>query len=151
VASFVGLILAIQCLRLLPGEYFAERSRMALRDNQPLLAISFALQGLNREQKNPNLYRYLGSARAELGDAMTEPQARSIFYEGAITAFEKGRALAPQEKAFAAGMGMAYDALGRFAEAEWMYDEALALDPKFIPAKQAYKAHLELWRQGRTP
>jgi tetratricopeptide (TPR) repeat protein len=79
---------------------------------------------------------------------MTEPQARSIFYEGAIAAFEKGRALAPREKAFAVGMGMAYDALGRFAEAEWMFNEALALDPRFIPAKQIYEAHLERWHRG---
>jgi O-antigen ligase len=147
----IGLIVVVQCVRLLPGEYFAERARTSLRDDQLILAISFALEGLNWEQKNPNLYQYLGSAREELGETMSEPQARSVFYEGAITAFEKGRALAPQEKAFAAGMGIAYDALGRFAEAEWMYDEVLALDPKFIPTKQIYEAHLEQWRRGIIP
>ena len=147
----IGLIVVVQCVRLLPGEYFAERARTSLRDDELVAAISFALEGLKWEQKNPNLYQYLGSARAELADKMSEPQARSVFYEGAIRAFEKGRALAPEEKAFAAGMGMAYDALGRFAEAEWMYDQVLALDPKFIPTKQIYQAHLKQWRQGITP
>jgi len=146
----IGLIVAFQCLHLLPGEYFTERSRMALRDNQPLSAISFALQGLAREQKNPNLYQYLGSARVEEGDAMTEPQARLSFYQGAIMAFEKGRALAPRDKTFAVSLGLAYDELGRFAEGEWMFNEALALDPKSAPTKQIYEAHLEHWRLGET-
>jgi O-antigen ligase len=146
----IGLIVAIQCVRLLPGEYFTERSRMALRDNQSLSAISFALQGLDHEQKNPNLYQYLGSARVEEGDAMTEPQARLSFYQAAITAFEKGRALAPRDKTFAVSLGLAYDELGRFAEGEWMFNEALALDPKSTPTKQIYQAHLEHWRRGST-
>ncbi len=146
----IGLIVAIQCARLLPGEYFTERSRTALRDNQSLKAIIFALQGLDQEQGNPNLYRYLGSARVELGDAMTQPMARVAFYQSAITALENGRALAPRDKTFAVSLGLAYDELGRFAEGELMFNEALALDPKSSPTKRIYKAHLESWRRGTT-
>lgn len=146
----IGLIVAIQWVRLLPGEYFAERSRTALRDNQSLSAIFLALQGLDREQKNPNLYQYLGSGRVEQGDAMIEPMARLSFYQGAITAFEKGRVLVPRDKTFAVSLGLAYDELGRFAEGEWMFNEALALDPRSTPTKQIYEAHLEHWRRGTT-
>ncbi len=147
----IGLIVAIQCVRLLPGEYFTERSRMALRDNQPLSAVFFAIDGLDREQKNPHLYQYLGSARIEQGDAATtDPGARLYFYEAAITAFEKGRALAPRDKTFPVSLGLAYDELGRFAEGEWMFNEALALDPRSTPTKQIYEAHLEHWRRGTT-
>ena len=81
---------------------------------------------------------------------MTEPQARLSFYQGAIMAFEKGRALAPQDKTFAVSLGLAYDELGRFTEGEWMFNEALALDPKSTPTKQIYEAHLEHWRRGRN-
>jgi O-antigen ligase len=146
----IGLILAIQCVRLLPGEYFAERSRTALRDNEPVRALFFALKGLEREQKNPNLYQYLGSARIEEGDNMKDPVARFSFYQAAIRAFENGRALAPRDKTFVVGIGFIYDEMGRFAEGEWMFNEALALDPRSIPTKKIYEAHLDSWRRGTT-
>jgi O-antigen ligase len=146
----IGLFLLIQCARLLPGEYFTERSRAALRDNHPTLSIFYALQGLKYEQSNPFLYQYLGSARMEQGDLMPSG-ARDSFYRAAIEAFEKGRALAPQEKAFAHGLGIIYDALGRFEEAEWMYGQANALDPKFLPARSLYEAHLQKWKASGAP
>lgn len=144
----IGVILAIQCLRLLPGEYFTERARTALRDDQLPAAVFFAIDGLDREQKNPNLYQYLGAARVEQGDATPQPLTRSYFYEAALRAFEQGRALAPRDKTFAVSLGLTYDQLGRFAEGEWMFNEALALDPKSIPTRDIYEAHLENWRRG---
>src|ERR1700730_4423671 len=65
----IGVIVVIQCIRLLPGEYFAERARKALRDKHAGTAIRFALRGLETEHTNPNLYDYLGSAQIERGDA----------------------------------------------------------------------------------
>jgi O-antigen ligase len=148
----LGVLLAIQCVRLLPGEYYTERARIAVRDNEPLSAILLALQGLRWEQKNPNLYRYLGSARIDRGDEMTDPRARASFYEAAVPAFEKGRALLPRDKTFAIGLGTVYDELGRFQEGEWMFGEALALDPRSVPTRNVYEAHLRRWRDGnRAP
>ena len=146
----IGLVLIIQCARLLPGEYFAERSRTALRDGQPLSAIFFAVRGLEVEKNNPNLFDYLGSARIEHGDSMSDPSARESFYLSAITAFQNGHALSPQDQNFSVELGFAYDGLGRFAEAEWMFNEALALDPKSVSIKKYYEAHLEQWRSGKT-
>jgi O-antigen ligase len=146
----LGLLMAIQCLRLLPAEYFAEKSRTALRDNDPAASIVFALRGLEKEKKNPYLYQYLGSARIEEGDSMTNPRARVSFYEAAIGAFENARVLAPQDKTFPIALGTLYDLLGRFPEAEWMFDEALALDPRSIPTRQCYEAHLKNWSAAKT-
>lgn len=146
----IGTILVVQCVRLLPGEYFTERSRTALRDDQPASAVFFALKGLAWEKKNPNLYQYLGNARAGLGDTMFDPEARSSFYEAAIEAFEKGRALAPRDTTFAVNLGFAYDELGRFDEGEWMFNEALELDPKSIAIQEIYQAHLERWLLGKN-
>jgi Flp pilus assembly protein TadD len=106
---------------------------------------------LDREQKNPNLYQYLGSARIERGDAATnDPQARLHFYQAAFKAFQQGHVLAPRDKTFAVSLGLTYDELGRFAEGEWMFNEALALDPRSIPTKDLYEAHLKNWRRGTT-
>jgi tetratricopeptide (TPR) repeat protein len=146
----IGLILVVQSVRLLPGEYFTERSRTALRDDQPASAIFFALRALSWEQKNPNLYQYLGNARAGLGDTMTDPRARLSFYEAAINAFEKGRMLAPLDRNFAIQLASVYDELGRFAEAEWMFNEALRLDPKSESLRRYYEAHLERWELWLT-
>ena len=147
----IGIILAVQCVRLLPGEYFAERSRTALRDDQPASSVFFALKGLAWEKQNPNLYQYLGNARAGLGDRMPDPVARLSFYEAATQAFEKGRALAPRDTTFAINLGFTYDELGRFEEGEWMFNEALELDPNSLAIQEIYEAHLERWRTGKTP
>ena len=61
-----------------------------------------------------------------------------------------GRALASREEAFAIGMADSYDALERFNEGEWMYQEALALDPKSKSLSSLYQAHLKKWRDSGT-
>ncbi|MEY2537533.1 MAG: hypothetical protein QOG67_1273 [Verrucomicrobiota bacterium] len=144
----IALLVGIQCARLLPGEYYTELARTSLRDNEPVSAIGFALKALAWEKKNPEIYRYLGTARIDHGDEMTNPQARASYYEAAIKAFEKGRELSPRDRTFIVSLGLAYDELGRFPEAEWMFGEALVLDPRSQPTKDIYEAHLRLWRTG---
>jgi O-antigen ligase len=144
----IGAIVAIQCARLLPGEYFAERSRTALRDNHAREAVLFALDGLAYERSNPNLYSYFGRALALQGALTPDPRKRVLFYEAAIRELQNARELAPQDMTFATELGFVYDALGRFTEGEWMYQEAIALDPKSNLLKQDYQTHLEKWRTG---
>jgi O-antigen ligase len=145
-APALAVVICIQTIRLLPGEYYTEKARTALRDYDPAAAIHFGLQGLNWEQRNPDLYQYLGSAQLDQADELSDPSARASMYEAAIDTFNKGRAIAPREKSFAMALGMAYDELGRFPEGEWMLGEARHLDPKFAPAKEVYEEHLRRWR-----
>jgi O-antigen ligase len=147
----IGLIILVQCVRLLPGEYFAEQSRTALRHQHAGTAIRFAQSALETEQNNPDLYDYLGSAQLERGDARTKPEERAWFYRRALEAFKNGRNLAPLDEGFALQLGFTYDGLGRFAEGEWMYDEALRLDPKSVSTQQYYARHLERWRTNGRP
>jgi O-antigen ligase len=146
----IGAIVAIQSLRLLPGEYFAERARTALRDSQRDSAALFALRGLASERRNPDLYQYLGSARIAQTNSASDPQTRASLYEAAIPPFEAARALAPRDKTFASTLGFIYDMLGRFPEAEWMFDEALALDPRSKSTRRSYRTHLARWRAGES-
>jgi O-antigen ligase len=146
VAPALAVVICIQCVRFLPGEYYTEKARTALRDYDPGAAIHFGLQGLKWEQRNPDLYQYLGSAQLDQADELTDPAARASMYEAAIDTFKKGRVVAPREKSFAMALGMAYDELGRFPEGEWMLDEAMNLDPKFAPARDVYQEHLRRWR-----
>ena len=151
VLPMFGLIILVQCARLWPGEYFAERARTSLRDNNPAAAVALARRGLEHEHENPYLYQYLGSALLEEGDdLMSVPAGRRSSYEAAVTAFKNGQALAPRDKTFPLALGSLYDLLGRFPEAEWMFDEAVALDPKSEPTRQCYEAHLKNWREGQS-
>jgi tetratricopeptide (TPR) repeat protein len=143
----LGLITLIQCIRLLPAEYFAERSRVALRDNDPTTSAAFAVRALETEQKNPNVYYYLGRAGMLEGNAAEIAQRRAFLFNVALVAFEKGWALVPRDDTFPVELGSIYDALGRFPEAEWMFDEAIRLDPKYAPTRQRYQAHLQQWQQ----
>src|SRR5262249_33045358 len=139
----------IQSVRLLPGEYFAERSRASLRDEQNAAAVYYALRGLRTEQNNPNLFYYLGSGLVAEGNATKDLGQRAALFESAILAFQSGRALAPQDETFDLDLGAVYDGLERFSEGEWMYDEALRVDPKSYLVKESYQAHVDRWREAR--
>ncbi|MEP6698464.1 MAG: O-antigen ligase family protein [Verrucomicrobiota bacterium] len=144
----LGLVLAFQSVRLFPAEYFAEHARTALRDDHSSRAILYALRALQRDPANLDLYYYLGSARELRGDAMANPRARASFYEAALGAFQNGHVRAPRDETFLLELGFALDALERFGEAEWYFNQALALDPKSVATKAYYQAHLDYWRTG---
>jgi len=147
----IGLILAIQCFRLLPGEYFAERARTAQRDDHPEAAIAFTARGLTTEKQNPNLYQYLASAQFTHCDATSDPQNRVQCYQAPLDALEKARVLAPEDRAILVQLALAYDAVGRYAEAEWVFYEARKWDPRSIYLNELYKFHLSQWRAGSEP
>lgn len=144
----LGVIVLATCFRLLPGEYFAERARTAQRDNNPDAAASFALRGLQSERQNPYLYHYLASAQFSRCDSISGTDARAHCYEQPITTLEQARALAPQDRTFLVPLALAYDELGRFSEAEWLFYEARHWDPKSIYLAEVYKYHLSRWRKA---
>lgn len=151
VVPLLALILTIQSVRLLPGEYFTERSRVAWRDDKPAEAIQLARRGLEVERKNPDLYDYLGRAQTDLADLVANPKEHDSLCLSALATFEEGRALVPQDKSFVLELAFAYDELGRFAEAEWMFGEAFLLDPKSTTTRRYYEAHLARWRVWGSP
>jgi O-antigen ligase len=144
----IAIFLGIQTWRLAPGEYYTERARTSLRDHRPLAALAFALKALGYEQEDPQLHNYLGKARMMAGERQSDPVARASFYRAALPAFAKARELAPLDETYAIELAFTYDALQRFSEAEWMYGEALAFDPKSAALRHYYEAHLEQWKRG---
>ena len=140
--SIVGII---QCVRLLPAEYFAERARVSLRDERPDEAAAFALRGIERERQNPNLFFYLGRARVTQGSMLEDPNKRVSLGEAGLDAFLSARSLAPLDIGPVLDLALTFDALGRFSEAEWMYGVALGLDPKAVAVREYYQAHLDRW------
>jgi tetratricopeptide (TPR) repeat protein len=142
----LGVLLLVQSARLLPGEYFAERSRAALRDERPIVSTAYALEGLKWDPMNPDLHFYLGLARLLSSERMGDNRASASFLSHAIAAFEKARALAPQDRVYALELATALDSAQRFEEAEQVYQDALRLDPKSTSVRQYYEGHVRLWR-----
>jgi hypothetical protein len=147
-AAFLGF----QVWRFAPGEYYAERSRIALRDYQFISATGFGLKALEYEKENPIIYYNLGRARALGGNLFRDPEVSRSFYEAAVPALAKARELAPLDKTYSTELALTYDKLARFPEAEWLHLEALALDPKSTSTRRYYEAHLKQWSDsGKTP
>jgi len=150
--GMLGAILLLQCGRLLPGEYYAERARTALRDEDPSSAILFAHKALAWEQRNPYIFFYLGRASGALARRTDSAEERAAYYGGALAAFDSARRLSPLDGTYALDMAHTYDKMGRFVEAEWMYDVARSRDPRSITIAQLYQTHLESWaNEGRAP
>ncbi len=148
----LAAILGLEVCRLARGEYFAEKARTALRDSRFLSAIAFATKGLRYEKKNPLLYYYLGRARVLAGDFQRDPEAAASFYEAAWPAYAKARELSPLDRTYALELALTCDALKRFAEAESLFGEARALDPRSTSVRAYYQAHLDRWKaEESTP
>ena len=146
-----SLLLLVQSARLFPGEYYAELARAAVRDERSYVAILNATRGLRFDPENPDLYLHLGNARLQLGENSPHPAAAASFYGDAIAAFEKARAIAPQDSIYALQLAIALDTAQRFEEAEWLFHEAMKLDPKAESLRRYYASHLDRWKASAAP
>jgi O-antigen ligase len=146
----IAILLGLSVWRFARGEYYAEQARTAIRDHRPLAGIGFARKGLAFEQHDPVLYYDLGLGQSLAADSWSDQAARRSFYNAALHSFDKARQLAPLDKTYFLELAFTYDALGRFDEAEWMFQEATALDPKATATREYYAAHLKLWQSGAS-
>lgn len=147
----LAMFLGWQSWRFAKGEYYAEKARTELRDYRFLSAIDFALKGIKYEKQNPLLFYYLGRARVLGGDIQRNPEAAASFYQAALPAYAKARELAPLDRTYTLELALTYDSLKRFAEAEWLFGEARALDPRSTSLKGYYQAHLDRWKGIEPP
>jgi tetratricopeptide (TPR) repeat protein len=108
--------------------------------------MASALQGLKREQHNPQLFYYLGRARYLAGDRQAAGPARDSFYMAALPAFESAKRLAPMDETYGLELAFTLDSLARYDEAEWLFGEARLLDPKSDAVRRYYEAHLARWK-----
>jgi O-antigen ligase len=146
----LGLLLLAGSLRFARAEYCAERARVALRDERHLAAMRWAQQAVTWDDRNPETFFYLGESRVRRAEALSNPVASESFYQAALDPFQRALALAPNDETFLIALGRAYDALGRFPEAEWMFGRARAWDPLSIVTQKSYATHLALWSRANS-
>jgi hypothetical protein len=164
----LGAFMLWRGIPLLPSEYYAELSRISLRDHKAPAAIKYAnmaigpLPGatpnalsqsdvmeriLNKtggNPKNPNIYFYIGEANRSMGVAFRNPYIGTMYYGRAVSAFEEGLKVFPQDENMLVRYAQALDGLREFDKAEAAYQRALALDPKLDALHAAYESHLGL-------
>ena len=165
-----ALILAFAIPRF-PGEYYAEKARVALRDGQELLeseqkttaqadtapgqkspALYFyeareaAQAGLEREGKNPDLYYYLGEAELSLGNQFPIPELAKPYYQAASDAFIKAIVLFPEDDRLLLIEGWTLDAMGEHNEAGEFFQKAVEWDPDSNDVRSSVLSHIEYIR-----
>ena len=137
-------------IRYMQSEACAERARVALRDNRYLVATRWAEKAVRLDGQNPETFFYLGESRIRRAEDLQNLAAAASFYRAAIEPFQRASALAPNDETFLIALGRVYGALGRFAEAEWMFGRALAWDPRSIVAQKSYQANLDSWKNSHS-
>ena len=147
----LGLVILVIGLPKIPGEYYAEKSRVALRDGQYLDSVAAAKAGIEWEKKNPDLFYYQGEAERGLGDIFPTPELERPFYEAASDAFKKGIELFPEDDRLLLIEGWTLDALGRHQEAGNYFQQAMEWDPNSGQVQQSEKEHLEFLKANASP
>jgi tetratricopeptide (TPR) repeat protein len=149
ILPLLGAVLLAAVVRYAQAEADAERARVALRDEHTLEATRWARRAIALDSRNPETFFYLGESRVRRAEDLVNPLAATAFYRAALAPFQRAWELAPNDETFQIALGRVYDALGRFSEAEWMFGQALAWDPRSSVAQKSYAAHLDLWTKGQ--
>lgn len=145
----IGLSILILGTPKIPGEYYAEQARVALRDEKYVEAVRFAKTALAWEKRNPDVYYYLGESRRRLGDGFPPP-LQGAFYQLASASFKQGLSLFPQDVRFMLVEGWTLDALGKFDESQSYFDQAMYWDPNWIQVQESYKEHSDFVKSAKN-
>lgn len=147
VGPMLSLALLALSVRLLPGEYFNELSRRAVRDGRYEEGRALAERALTFERKNPNVYFNLAEARHYQTQGMTDAVGRAALHEQAAEAYEEALKLFPQDTRLLLKLGATLDLAERFDEADAIYRRAIANDPNFGNVYAYYGLHFKLQRR----
>lgn len=136
-----GLALLVLGLPKLPGEWFAEKARQALRGYHLAEAHQFAGQALRFESRNPDIYYYAGEAMREMAEKKLGPPAMA---REAAEMFQSAIALFPDDERSVMKLAQTYDQLGEFDLAAEQLDRAVDLDPKGSYPAAFYGLHYQM-------
>ncbi len=139
----LGIWIAAAGLPKLPGEWFCEKARVALRDGHTAAALDLARRGIEHEKKNPYLYFYLGQARQALGgNGPDAPVARS-FRLAAAQAYGDALRLAPMDVNILVRQGETLTRLGDYDAADDIFRRVRYWDPRSAYAQTYYAFYLQ--------
>ena len=121
-----------------PGELWAERARVAVRDEHWLEGARLARRGLELETRNPDLYFYLGESRFGPARTAASPAVARSFYLAAAEAYADGVQRFPQDARLLIRLGLAQSMAGREAAAVDTLAGAVRWDPQSARVRAAH-------------
>ena len=111
-----------------PGEYWAEKSRVALRNWEFAQAIEYGKRSYALDDDNPEQLFTLGGAYRGAGLTAENREERIANLESAAETYQKALRLFPEDEHTLVRIGETFADLGRFREAEASFRAAIALD-----------------------
>lgn len=142
--SALALWLFIAFLLRFPNEFWTEQTRIAVHSRDYQTAIEAAEQALTFDERNPELFFYLGGALRGAGIVAEDQETRLKHFNAAVEAYYRGLALFPQDVHMLIRLGQTLGVLGRFKEAEEAFRAAVEYDRNFAAAHAYYARHLAL-------
>jgi tetratricopeptide (TPR) repeat protein len=149
-SAVIALVLLGISIRFLPAEFYAEKARVAFRDGHYADSLAVAQRGIAWEKKNPVLYGYLGDAEHFLTLSSPDPASARMLHEDAVLAYESGLKLFPQDTGLLLKQAQVLDLLGRFPEADAVFQKLFRYDPLFANVYAYYGLHWQLQNRFTT-
>ncbi|MGC3989297.1 MAG: hypothetical protein QM796_06395 [Chthoniobacteraceae bacterium] len=141
VVPVLAATLAWVSLPKLAGEYYAEFARVGIRDRQWNDAQRYADAGLLVEQRNPNLYYYLGESKRMQSVESTDLATQLSLLFQARDYFETGIKLFPEDLDILLKLGRVDDGLKDYTSAEKIYGRVIDADPNLGIVYAYYGLH----------
>lgn len=131
-----GLAFIICTAKWVPSEYYAEQSRVALRDKHIDDSLKLAEEGIKWDPFNPELYFYAGESLRIQGE--TSKTERKELLRKSIEYFKKGVVLFPVDSRLLLKTADALGTAGDYEGATEYLDYAERVDPNsaLIPANR---------------
>jgi O-antigen ligase len=143
----LGVWMAISGLTKFAGEYWCEKSRVALRDRKFAESIQFGERAQANEKRNFELHFHLAEARRNLAKESLNLAEQRALLESALEAYDASLGVFPFDEHVLVRKAQTLDALGRFAEARAYYQRAIENDQNFGLVYAYFAQHL--FRVGR--
>jgi len=141
IAVIPAIAILVAAFTLWPAEFFGEKARVAVRDRQYFEAWRLAEQAAVRDPQNPMLHFYAAEAQHYLTEIATEPTARAVLHEGALSSLDKALALSPRDTLFLLRRAQVLDLLGRVTESEAAYRRTIENDPNLATIYAYFGLH----------
>jgi O-antigen ligase len=146
--KILRFVLPVGCAALLwftaaqiPSEYFSEKARVALRDENARASLEFALKGLAYDENNPDLLYYAAESSRIL--ALQDPENENALRLQSISLFERALEVFPYDSRLGMKLALVWMQAGDYFEATNALAQAEEWDP-FSSFVSAYRGILEM-------
>ena len=139
----LGIWLIVIAVPTLPAEYYSDRARIAVVNEEYALAVESARKAIQWDAMNYEAFRYLGWTLSDLAEMAPKGPDRDKLLSETVETFGKAIELFPQDRLLLVEMGWALDGIQQFEKADGYFRRAIEWDPNSPQVYFYYGAHFE--------